>query len=217
MHQRRKIRQRRLHALPLSRLIPNMVTMLGMCCGLSSIRFALEGNFERAVCMIVIAAIVDGMDGRIARFLNATSTFGAQLDSLSDFLCFGVAPALVMYQWNLHDVKGFGWAVVLFYSVCCALRLARFNTNLVEDEDALHPWRAKFFVGIPSPAGGMLCLMPLVTSFDGVILVDHPLIMMGWVVLVGGLMASQAPTITKNRKIMPTMESAMPPMVRYPA
>lgn len=200
--------------MPLSRLIPNMVTMLGMCCGLSALRFALQGNYEVAVGMIVAAAIIDGMDGRIARFLNATSTFGAQLDSLSDFLCFGVVPALVMYQWNLHDVKGFGWAAVLFYAVCCALRLARFNTNLIEDEDALHPWRAKFFVGIPSPAGGMLCLLPLVTSFDGSYLQRYPFLDMMWVTLVGALMASRIPTFAV-KKIRIHHEWVLPVMLLF--
>lgn len=196
---RRRLRKRHLHVLPLSRLFPNMVTMIGLCCGLSSIRFAIEAKFEIAVMMILAAAVIDGMDGRIARFLNATSTFGAQLDSLSDFLCFGVAPVIVLYLWNLHDIGGIGWAVVLFYAVCCALRLARFNTNLIEDEDAIHPWRKKFFVGVPSPAGAMLCLMPLVASFYESGFNGHPVLDSMWVVLAGSLMASRIPTFAVKK------------------
>jgi CDP-diacylglycerol---serine O-phosphatidyltransferase len=198
-NRRRRLRKRRLLVLPLSRLFPNMVTMAGLCCGLSSIRFAMEGKFEAAVAMIVAAAVIDGMDGRIARFLNATSTFGAQLDSLSDFLCFGVAPVLVAYKWQLQEVGSIGWAVVLFYAVCCALRLARFNTNLIEDEDTTQTWRAKFFVGIPSPAGAMLCLMPIVASFYAPAFLGHPFLDAVWVALVGALMASRVPTFALKK------------------
>lgn len=212
-HQRHKIRRRRLEVLPLSRLFPNMVTMAGLCCGLTSIRFAMEFRFEYAVTMIVAAAIIDGMDGRIARFLNATSTFGAQLDSLSDFLCFGVAPVITMYIWKLREVSGVGWAIVLFYAVCCALRLARFNTNLIEDEDNLHPWRSKFFVGVPSPAGAMLCLMPVVSSFYAPnFLGRHPLLDCIWVACAGALMASRIPTFA-FKKIRIHHEWVLPVMI----
>jgi len=174
-----------------------MVTMAGLCCGLSSIRFALEGKFEMAVTLVVAAAIIDGMDGRIARFLNSTSTFGAQLDSLSDFLCFGVAPVLVTYLWKLHTLKGLGWALVLFFSVCCALRLARFNTNL--SEESREPWEMQFFVGIPSPAGGMLCLMPLVSSFYAPGIADGTLLCALWIPIVAVMMASRLPTFAAKR------------------
>ena len=149
---------------PISRLFPNMVTIAGLCCGLTAIRFAMVGRWELAVALIVASAIIDGMDGRLARMLGATSLFGAQLDSLSDFLCFGVAPALVMYMWQLHDIKGIGWAVALYFSVCTALRLARFNTGLFDENKK--DWESQFFVGVPSPAGGILCLLPLIVSME---------------------------------------------------
>jgi CDP-diacylglycerol--serine O-phosphatidyltransferase len=179
--------------LPLSRLFPNMVTIGGLCCGLSAIRFALEDRFEVAVTLIVAAAIIDGMDGRIARFLNSTSDFGAQLDSLSDFVCFGASPVLVLYMWKLQYIKAFGWAMVLFYAVCCALRLARFNTNL--SDTSREQWQMKFFVGIPSPAGAMLALMPLVSSFYAPTdILGSAYFCLIWVPLIGILMASRIPT-----------------------
>lgn len=178
---------------PISRLFPNMITISGMCCGLSAIRFAMNDKFELAVAFIIAAAIIDGMDGRVARMLGATSNFGAQLDSLSDFLCFGVCPALVMYMWQMHEVKGIGWAVVLFFSVCTALRLARFNTALFDDN--IQPWQKQFFTGVPSPAGGILCLLPLIinlqSSFDYRLPVG---VTLAHVLIVGTLMASRIPT-----------------------
>ena len=140
-----------------------MVTIAGLCCGLSAMRFAIDGRFETAVTLLVASAVIDGMDGRIARLLNSTSTFGAHLDSLSDFVCFGVSPAIVLYMWKLYTLRGIGWAMVLFFAVCCVLRLARFNTNL--DDELVEPWQKKFFTGVPAPAGAMLALMPLVASF----------------------------------------------------
>lgn len=180
---------------PISRLFPNMITVLGMCCGLSAVRFAMLGRFEISVAFIIAAAIIDGMDGRVARMLGATSDFGAQLDSLSDFLCFGVAPALVIYMWQLHTVKGFGWGVVLFFAVCAALRLARFNTDLFKDE--IKPWEKQFFVGVPSPAGGILCLLPLIISLqsDYGFTLPTPVILIN-MILVGTLMASRIPTFS---------------------
>jgi CDP-diacylglycerol--serine O-phosphatidyltransferase len=188
----RNQKRRLLREQPISRLFPNMITIAGMCCGLSSIRFALAERWELAVTMIIVAALIDGMDGRVARMLGATSVFGAQLDSLSDFLCFGVAPVLVLYMWQLHDVRAFGWAVVLFFAVCTALRLARFNTGLFEEKE---PWEKQFFTGVPSPAGGIMCLLPLIfglqTEMEYTL---PPLITACHVLLVGTLMASRIPT-----------------------
>lgn len=186
---------------PISRLLPNMITISGMCCGLSAIRFAMAGRFEIAVAFILAAAIIDGMDGRVARMLGATSNFGAQLDSLSDFLCFGVSPVLVLYMWQMQAVKGFGWAVVLFFSVCTALRLARFNTGLFDD--TIQPWEKQFFTGVPSPAGGLLCLLPLMISLEseGEYIVPVYFTMIN-AVIVGALMASRIPTFSgKNIRI----------------
>jgi len=178
---------------PISRLFPNMITIAGLCCGLSAVRFAMIGQWEMSVAFIIAAALIDGMDGRVARMLGATSIFGAQLDSLSDFLCFGVSPALVLYMWQLHDIKGYGWAVVLFFAVCTALRLARFNTSLFDDTK--EEWEKQFFVGVPAPAGGILCLLPLIISlqFDRGFALP-PAFTACYIVLIGALMASRIPT-----------------------
>lgn len=195
-------RKKPLREQPLSRLLPNMITLAGMCCGLSAIRFAMIERWEMAVGFIIAAALIDGMDGRIARLLDATSLFGAQLDSLSDFVCFGVAPALVMYMWMLHDIHGIGWAVVLFFVVCAALRLARFNTALFDDEK--EEWEKQFFTGVPSPAGGILCLLPLIfgLQFEETQLLP-PAFAACHVVLVGMLMASRIPTFAGKQIRIP--------------
>lgn len=200
MRDRQTDRRRRLGEQPISRIFPNMVTLAGLCCGLSSIRFALDGRFELAVGFIVAAALIDGMDGRIARMLGATSLFGAQLDSLSDFLCFGVAPVIVIYIWQLHEVRGIGWAVVLFYTVCCALRLARFNTSLLNEARA--PWEKQFFTGIPSPAGGGLCLIPLMIFLqsDETLRIPSGILVL-YILLIAVLMASRIPTFSGKTRI----------------
>lgn len=193
--------RRTLREQPFSRLFPNLITIAGLCCGLSAIRYAILGRWELAVAFILAAAFIDGMDGRIARMLGATSVFGAQLDSLSDFVCFGIAPALVLYHWQLHDVKGIGWAVVLFYAVCCALRLARFNTGIINETQKA--WQKKFFTGVPSPAGGILALWPIVIMLQS----EGEWVVPGWVTVVhlfcvGLLMVSRLPTFAaKNLRI----------------
>ena len=154
----------KLRSIPVTKLIPNMLTLAGLCFGMSAIRFAMDARWELSVTLLVAAAIIDGMDGRVARMLNSTSTFGAQLDSLADFLSFGVAPGMVMYLWSMHQIKGVGWAVALFFAVCCALRLARFNTAMFEEEK--QAWKEKFFVGVPAPAGALLCVFPMVIGFQ---------------------------------------------------
>lgn len=186
---------------PLSRLFPNMVTVAGLCCGASAIRFAMAEKWEIAVMFIVIAAVIDGMDGMIARMLRATSNFGAQLDSLSDIIAFGVAPALVIYMWALEDVKRLGWAVALFYIVCTALRLARFNAAINDQED--RKLSRQFFVGVPSPAGALLALLPLVLSFNGIHLFGSERSFAAiHLAFVAMLMASRIPTYAaKNIRI----------------
>lgn len=193
--------KRRLREQPISRLFPNMITLGGLCCGLSAIRFAMVERWELSVMFIIAAAIIDGMDGRVARLLGATSNFGAQLDSLSDFVCFGVAPAMVMYIWLLHDIKGIGWAVTLFFVICAALRLARFNTAIGTVPKG--HWSKQFFTGVPSPAGGILCLLPLIYTFQmAEPLPLHKFIVAAYVVVIGGLMASRLPTFAgKNLRI----------------
>ena len=141
-------------------ILPNMLTLIGVCIGLTSIRFALDGRFEFAIVAIILAAVIDGLDGRIARLIKGTSKVGKELDSLTDMISFGVAPAFIMYFWKLNILGRFGWLVCLIYVICVALRLARFNVN----SDQEPSWRDNFFEGVPSPAGGILVLTPLIFS-----------------------------------------------------
>ena len=141
-------------------ILPNMLTLIGVCIGLTSIRFALDERFEFAVIAIILAALIDGLDGRIARLINATSKVGKELDSLTDMISFGVAPAFIMYFWKLNTLGRFGWLLCLIYVICVALRLARFNVNTGQAPS----WRDNFFEGVPSPAGGILVLTPLILS-----------------------------------------------------
>jgi CDP-diacylglycerol--serine O-phosphatidyltransferase len=146
-------------------ILPNMLTLIGVCIGLTSIRFALDGKFEFAIIAIIFAALIDGLDGRIARLIKGTSKVGKELDSLTDMISFGVAPAFIMYFWKLNTLGRFGWLVCLIYVICVALRLARFNVNSNQEPS----WRDNFFEGVPSPAGGILVLTPLIvsiTNFD---------------------------------------------------
>jgi len=154
--ERRRLRFRN---IPLRAVLPNLVTLLALSMGLTAIRYAVDGKFETAVLAIMAAAVFDGFDGRLARALKGTTRFGAELDSLADFVDFGVAPALVLYFWLLHEVKNFGWFATLAFAIAAALRLARFN---VMAEDPTRPaWHAQFFVGMPSPAGAVVALLPL--------------------------------------------------------
>src|SRR5210317_1588898 len=146
-------------------LLPNMLTLFGVCIGLTSIRFALDGKFELAIIAIIFAALIDGLDGRITRLIKGTSKVGKELDSLTDMISFGVAPAFIMYFWKLNTLGRFGWLLCLIYVICVALRLARFNVNSNQEPS----WRDNFFEGVPSPAGGILVLTPLIvsiTNFD---------------------------------------------------
>ena len=140
-------------------LLPNILTLGGVCLGISSIKFSIDGNFNLAVTLILLAAILDALDGRVARLIKGTSEFGKELDSLTDFVSFGIAPVLILYFWELNNYGKLGWAIALIYSVCCVLRLARFNLTKNEND---HEWKNNFFEGIPSPAGGLLILTPLI-------------------------------------------------------
>ena len=140
-------------------LLPNILTLGGVCLGISSIKFSIDGNYSLAVTLILFAAILDALDGRIARLIKGTSEFGKELDSLTDFVSFGIAPVFVLYFWELSNYGKLGWAITLIYSVCCVLRLARFNLTKVDENQE---WKKNFFEGIPSPAGGLLILMPLI-------------------------------------------------------
>ena len=140
-------------------LLPNALTLIGVCLGISSIKFALDGNYGLSVIFLLFAALLDGLDGRIARLIDGTSEFGKELDSLTDFVSFGIAPALILFFWELKNYGKIGWAITLIFSVCCVLRLARFNLTKIQKEEE---WKVNYFEGIPSPAGGILVLMPLI-------------------------------------------------------
>jgi len=144
-------------------LLPNMLTLIGVCIGLTSIRFALSGEFHLAIIAIIFAALIDGLDGRIARLIKGTSKVGKELDSLTDMISFGVAPAFIMYFWKLNTLGWFGWLLCLIYVICVALRLARFNISSNQEPS----WKDNFFEGVPSPAGGILVLTPLIISLTG--------------------------------------------------
>lgn len=192
----------RIPGLSLNRMIPNILTVLALCAGLTAIRFGMHGKWEAGVVAILAAAVLDGLDGRIARLLHGTSKFGAELDSLSDFVSFGVAPAMLLYFWTMQHIGGAGWALVLLYAVCCALRLARFNTMLGQAD--LPPWAYNFFTGIPAPAAAGVVLLPMMLSFQaGSGLFDLPPVVGGFLVGVSFLMVSTLPTFSFKRLRVP--------------
>ena len=203
-------RKKRFRDLSINRMIPNILTLLALAAGLTAIRFGLDGRWEHAVLAIIVAAVLDALDGRIARLLKGASKFGAELDSLSDFVCFGVSPVLVLYLWTMKDAGRLGWVLVMLFTICCGLRLARFNV-MMEDHDA-PAWQARFFTGIPAPAGGGLVLLPMILSFQG----GEGFFRQPWVVgifmlVIAGMLVSTIPTYSfKKLKIsrhwiLPTM------------
>jgi CDP-diacylglycerol--serine O-phosphatidyltransferase len=158
--------RRRFKAIPVRTLLPNLITLLALCAGLTAIRLAVESKLELALAAIVFAALLDGIDGRVARMLKGTSRFGAELDSLADFVNFGVAPALILYFWGLHELKSAGWIAAIVFAICAALRLARFNVMI--DDPNKPMWAGNFFTGIPAPAGAITVLLPIYLYFLGV-------------------------------------------------
>ena len=198
--QMRGMRVRRIQELAFQRMVPNVLTLLALCAGMTAIRFALNGNFQAAVYAIIVAAVLDGLDGRVARLLKVTSRFGAELDSLSDFVGFGVAPATVMYLWTMSALHSVGWAIVLFYAVCCALRLARFNTQLSTEPAA----SAGYFTGVPAPGGAALVLMPMYASFEwGDWIIRSPYLGALWIAGIAMLMVSRVPTLSLKKFRIP--------------
>ena len=181
-------------------ILPNVLTLIGVCLGISSIKFAMDGNFGFAVLFIVVAAILDGLDGRVARMIKGTTEFGKELDSLTDFVSFGIAPVFVIYFWELNEFGRIGWLLVLLFSVCCVLRLARFNLTKFDDNEE---WKMNFFQGIPSPAGGCLILFPIMyemSSFSGVFEIKNfsPFL----VVLASILLISKVPTFSFKKIVV---------------
>ena len=197
---RRGRRGRRLKGLSVHGLIPNAITVSATCAGLTGVRYALEERWEFALGAILIAAVLDALDGRMARLLNAASEFGAQLDSLSDFVAFGVSPAMIMYFWALNSLGGVGWVLALFVAVCAGLRLARFNSSI----DSLPSYAHNFLQGVPAPAGAGLGLLPLIFVIAfGEVVQPHPAITGAWLVGVGLLMVSELPTYSFKRFKVP--------------
>lgn len=192
-----KFRSPKMGVINLAAMIPNITTALALCMGLSSVRYALLGRWDLAVTAVFVAAILDALDGRLARMLNSTSRFGAELDSLSDFVSFGVAPAIVIYMKSLNQWQGIGWTACLFYSVCLGLRLARFNTLSIEGEENTN-WPEQFFMGVPAPACALLAFTPLILAVDGGVGLfwDSPLLNIIWLVIVGSLATSRVPTFS---------------------
>ena len=182
-------------------ILPNMFTLVGVCIGLSSIKFALDENFTLSIIAIIVAAIIDGLDGRIARLIQGTSKVGKELDSLTDVISFGVAPAFIMYFWKLNELGRVGWLICLIYVVCVALRLARFNVNSGKEPS----WRDNFFEGVPSPAGGVLVLMPLIYSLSDIQIlnINHSLFVPILFVIVSILLISKVPTYALKKISVP--------------
>ena len=182
-------------------ILPNMLTLIGVCIGLTSIRFALDGKFGLAIIAIIFAALIDGLDGRIARLIKGTSKVGKELDSLTDMISFGVAPAFIMYFWKLNTLGRFGWLLCLVYVICVALRLARFNINSNQEPS----WRDNFFEGVPSPAGGILVLTPLIISLSGFDLfqLNYELIVPTFFILTSLLLISKFPTYSFKKIVIP--------------
>jgi CDP-diacylglycerol--serine O-phosphatidyltransferase len=195
---RLRLPKRRFRRIPVRTLVPNVITLLALCAGLTAIRMAFEDRYVLALAAIVFAAFLDGIDGRLARFLKGTSRFGAELDSLADFVNFGVAPALILYFWGLHDLKSAGWIAAMVFAICAALRLARFNV-MVDDPDK-PAWASNFFVGVPAPAGAITVLLPIYMVLLGLPRSEW----LSWLTLVytlaiASLMVSRLPVFSGKR------------------
>jgi len=204
-------RRKRPEWLHINRMIPNIMTILAICAGMSAIRFGLQDRWEFAALAILAAAILDALDGRIARILKGASKFGAELDSLSDFISFGVAPAMMLYLWAMQGAGRFGWMLALLFSVSMALRLARFNTML---EDETQPtWTKNFFAGVPAPAGAGLVLMPMILSFQlGDDFFREPVVVSFFLIAVASLVVSSVPTYS-FKKIKVPSKHVVPVMI----
>ena len=178
-------------------LLPNILTLGGVCLGISSIKFSIDENYSLAVIFILLAAILDALDGRIARMIKGTSEFGKELDSLTDFVSFGIAPVFILYFWELNNYGKLGWAITLIYSVCCVLRLARFNLTKIDQK---HLWKSNYFEGVPAPAGGLLILTPLIFELSNLNLnFDLKNLTPYFTILIAVLLVSKVPTLSLKK------------------
>ena len=182
-------------------ILPNILTLVGVCIGLTSIKFAFDGKFELSIIAVIVAGVIDGLDGRIARLIKGTSKVGKELDSLTDVISFGVAPAFIMYFWALSEIGRLGWLISLIYVICVALRLARFNVSS-EGEPS---WKDNFFEGIPSPAGGILVLMPLIYSFSEIQFfnANYEMVVPILFIVISILLISKIPTYALKKIVVP--------------
>lgn len=204
--------RRRFRPVPMRLLIPNVVTLLALAAGLTAVRFAIEGKLENAALAILAAAILDGIDGRIARLLKGTSRFGAELDSLADFVSFGCAPALILYFWQLNALKTAGWLACLLLAFAMALRLARFNVTIEGPERPA--WQKAYAVGVPAPAGAMLVMLPINLSLSGLPqFAGESLIVLAWTLLATMLIVSRVPTFSGKGLGMPVPRERVLPIL----
>jgi CDP-diacylglycerol--serine O-phosphatidyltransferase len=202
LEQLRRAQKLKPRHMSINKLIPNMMTTLALCCGLTAIRFAIEIKWELAVVAIIFAVILDNLDGRIARLIGGTSGFGAQLDSLADVVSFGVVPALIMYFWTLEALGRLGWAASLLFVVCAAIRLARFNMQITDPD--LPDYAKNYFSGVPTPVAAGLALTPLILSFQfGDDALRHPSAIALWMILIAGMMVSKFPTYSFKKVKVP--------------
>ena len=184
-------------------LLPNALTIFGVCLGLSSIKFAIDLNYAMAVIAIGFAAVLDTLDGRVARLIKGTSKVGKELDSLTDIISFGVAPGFIMYFWALNEIGKFGWMFVLIYTVCCALRLARFNLTIIQEDES---WKINFFEGVPSPAAAGLVLLPLILSLSNLVqFTNYAILSSVSILATATLMVSKIPTYSLKRILIPRL------------
>ncbi len=195
--------EQRLKSLSFNRILPNMITLLAICAGLTAIRYGLSAQWDKSVLALVFAIVCDGLDGRVARMLRGTSKFGAELDSLADAINFGVVPAILIYLWAMQDAGRLGWALCLLHAVCCVLRLARFNTMIGQPD--LPPWAHNYFTGVPAPAGAGIAILPLILSLETDIFnFNNQYLVGGFLILSASLMVSRVPTYSgKNVRVKP--------------
>ena len=203
-----ELRRRRFRPIPVRMLVPNFITLLAICAGLTAIRLSTEGRMELAVAAIVFAAVLDGLDGRVARMIKGQSKFGAELDSLADFVNFGVAPGLILYFWQLHELNNGGWIAAMVFAISGGLRLARFNATM--DDPNKPAFAANYFTGVPAPAGAILVLLPIYFAFLGVP-VPPAMLTLFYTLLIAFMMVSRLPVFSGK-----TVRLRVPPEMVLP-